>query len=587
MEHDLLQLIYTLNESSYSTLENLLIYFKKIYELNNIFYYSAVIKDDAYVLRGQSEQSKNECAIPVLYPCHHLHNAVENDRIVRIYDYLNECKDTIQCPLKSVSNFKTENICIILPIPFSREINKTFQDRKYCGVLILYAKKNMESIKDEELYKIARIFGELYCKSILYDKLKLREDIYSHAVKSPDINSYFHRLTELLVKNWNYEAISFFLNEERSKLIRLRKTTGLEQKYNKVTDVFYHSRENHLTVETAMKGTEHILINPHKNYTGKYSESVKTIKAACGIFPILLPPEKNFGTKKIVGVFRVINRLYKYDNKEIPTPFTWEDVIMSRFICEMSGMIFFLLEGSTQRTVTLERMTHGVLNYISSSIRSLTQINERSNYQSLVPDSLKYNISNTLGNLEAIEWQIAKYTTPPLTDKAKKIKKVNIFGDVLGEVVSSAEKVSLSMGIILKTSSLANAGFKEVPPIVGNATAIKLIFKNLFENAMKYRKGNTCYLTLSSKESESYLDIFISDKGIGINENEKEFIFYEGYRSDEAMAYNPTGTGFGLFQCLEWMDAMDGHINLDNPKNPTTFRLSFKKYKETEHDIHS
>ena len=588
MIFDALDILNNLTESSNITINRLLEYLKNTFDVHDIVYYSSVVNDEAYVLRGQILSEENTKIEPVLYPCPHLRDCVKKNRLIRIKNARSTCKDSQNCPFKSLSNFNNSNSCIILPIPFNADLHAIFQNKKYCGVLFFNVKNDFKNVHNEDLNKLSKICGELYSKAILYDKLKLRDDIFKNSVKSPDINSFFHRTIELLTRNWDYEAISFFKNEAHSKLIKLRRTTGLEQDYKKTSDVFYHYNENHLTVEVAVSGKEKILINPESTYTcGKYSESVKKWKAACGIFPILLPPERRYETQQVFGVLRIINRLYRIQQKEIPTPFTWEDVLLLRFICEMSGMVCFLLEGSSERFMNLERMTHGMLNYITASSRSITQVIERSNYQNLVHESLKYNLSATLGNLEAIDWQISKYTTPPLTSKSKLIKKLFIYGDVLGEVVTSAYKVSKSLGVELKISNLGNAGFKNVSPIMGNATAIKLVFKNLFENAMKYRKSNECNITVTHSESNDNLYIFVSDDGIGIKDSEKEYIFYEGYRCEEAMATNPSGTGFGLFQCQEWLDAIGGKIEIVNTKNPTTFKLSFPKAKEDSHDLYS
>lgn len=328
MNFDFLELVYTLNESSNNTINNLLRYIKSHYNLGDIFYYSSVINDNAYVLRGQICSQNKQLPEPLLYPCKHLKESIENHQIIRIKNITQNCEDFQYCPFKTFSNNKVESSCIILPIPFNKDIQAIFTDKTYCGILFFYAKKNFSKISDSELYKLAKICGELYCKSMLYDKLKLRDEVYTNAVKSHDINTYFYRVIEVLTNNLGFEAISFFMNEEKSKMIKLGKTTGLEQSYKKESDVFYHYNDNQLTVEVAKTGIEKILINPDITYTsGKFSESVKGKKAACGIFPIFLPPERKFGNQKVVGVLRIINHLYKLERDEFPTPFTWEDIL--------------------------------------------------------------------------------------------------------------------------------------------------------------------------------------------------------------------------------------------------------------------
>jgi len=243
----------------------------------------------------------------------------------------------------------------------------------------------------------------------------------------------------------------------------------------------------------------------------------------------------------------------------------------------MSGMVFFLLEGSIHRAISLERMTHGILSYITSSKRNINQLLERSSIENYIPVVLKYNLPNTLGNLEAIEWQISKYINPPLSNSKKSIDNINLFGDVLGEVVASAEKVAQSFGVTLTISNLKVMGFDNIPAVKGNVSEAKLIFKNLIENALKYCKNGVCSISFSYENSSKYISVYVKDDGIGIDKGDEEYIFYEGYRGDSAMACNPTGTGYGLFQCTEWLDNMGGMIELIELKEPTIFKVSFLK----------
>lgn len=80
----------------------------------------------------------------------------------------------------------------------------------------------------------------------------------------------------------------------------------------------------------------------------------------------------------------------------------------------------------------------------------------------------------------------------------------------------------------------------------GETTLWKLVISNLIENARKYTvKDPSIKLVLQNNESHVVLQV--QDQGVGISEDEKEYIFNKFYRVGNENVRTSKGTGLGLY----------------------------------------
>ena len=101
---------------------------------------------------------------------------------------------------------------------------------------------------------------------------------------------------------------------------------------------------------------------------------------------------------------------------------------------------------------------------------------------------------------------------------------------------------------------------------------------NVIDNAIKYTSpgGN---IKVSLKDREHYVEIKISDNGIGMTQEELTHIFDRFYRIDKARSSdNIKGTGLGL-SIVKWIvEAHNGKIFVDSqPKKGTNFIMMLPK----------
>lgn len=101
------------------------------------------------------------------------------------------------------------------------------------------------------------------------------------------------------------------------------------------------------------------------------------------------------------------------------------------------------------------------------------------------------------------------------------------------------------------------------------------ILINMLSNAIKYSPEGQ-HIELSTEIKDNELAIIISDKGIGIPEEEQKHLFERFFRAQNAI--NIQGTGLGLNIVKRYIEMMDGTINFSSQSNKgTTFIIKLPK----------
>ncbi len=99
---------------------------------------------------------------------------------------------------------------------------------------------------------------------------------------------------------------------------------------------------------------------------------------------------------------------------------------------------------------------------------------------------------------------------------------------------------------------------------------------NLFINAFKYSPNGGIVEMISEQKKQGIISITIKDEGIGIPENEKEYIFQPFFRAKNAE--NIQGTGLGLEITQKLVQLMGGTISFKSEENVgTTFSITFQQ----------
>jgi signal transduction histidine kinase len=141
-------------------------------------------------------------------------------------------------------------------------------------------------------------------------------------------------------------------------------------------------------------------------------------------------------------------------------------------------------------------------------------------------------------------------------------------GEVLTELVELLRPKAEGQNIVL-TLSLS----PDLPPILGDRRSMDEVFTNLITNAINYSPDGGD-VTISAVSHADYLEVSVSDQGIGIEPDEVPKIFDKFYRVKHPKARQIIGTGLGLAIVKTILEAHRGTIEVASREGEgTTFKV--------------
>ncbi len=103
---------------------------------------------------------------------------------------------------------------------------------------------------------------------------------------------------------------------------------------------------------------------------------------------------------------------------------------------------------------------------------------------------------------------------------------------------------------------------------------IKMLFKNLLENARKFSEPDRNPVAVIVRDEAGSVVIEITDRGIGIPPGEIPFVFEPFYRVDHSRSKKTGGYGLGLGLCKKIVEAHGGSIDIESaPGQGTVVRV--------------
>jgi signal transduction histidine kinase len=114
--------------------------------------------------------------------------------------------------------------------------------------------------------------------------------------------------------------------------------------------------------------------------------------------------------------------------------------------------------------------------------------------------------------------------------------------------------------------------------IMGDPKALIIVFSNLFENAIKYRKRpNVADITISWRNEERHVIFEFRDKGVGIHEGEEEKIFRPYARGKHPLQYGLPGQGLGLPTIRQLLSGMGGQVSAVRVPDGLCIRITLQR----------
>jgi PAS domain S-box-containing protein len=125
---------------------------------------------------------------------------------------------------------------------------------------------------------------------------------------------------------------------------------------------------------------------------------------------------------------------------------------------------------------------------------------------------------------------------------------------------------------ILKKGQHINCSYEGVPDANTDKKLLKNILINLIGNAIKFSPEGMP-IEVRSRANKAAISISVTDKGIGISEQDQEHLFSSFFRGHNAQ--NIQGTGLGLHIVKRYLNLLGGSIDLESELNKgTTFTIT-------------
>ena len=111
----------------------------------------------------------------------------------------------------------------------------------------------------------------------------------------------------------------------------------------------------------------------------------------------------------------------------------------------------------------------------------------------------------------------------------------------------------------------------KVPLVSADVNAMKVVLKNLIENAISYTPdGGT--VTIRLAQAGNALQVAVADSGIGVDSKERDQLFTKFFRGKKAFKMETTGNGLGLYIVKKIIEAHGGTVWVHSePDKGSTF----------------
>lgn len=185
----------------------------------------------------------------------------------------------------------------------------------------------------------------------------------------------------------------------------------------------------------------------------------------------------------------------------------------------------------------------GFLDLLQINYETLNEF-EKKNYLKIIDDDTK-NTLKLLDNL--LEW--AKVQTGKISYESTRQKLLPIIKDVEGTLESSLNLKQLKL----------NYNVSDQMEVFADTNMLTAILRNIISNAIKYsHPGGT--ITVNAVKQIDYVEILVSDTGIGMSEETKNGIFKINGHVSVPGTENESGSGLGMILCKEFIDRHNGTI---------------------------
>lgn len=125
-----------------------------------------------------------------------------------------------------------------------------------------------------------------------------------------------------------------------------------------------------------------------------------------------------------------------------------------------------------------------------------------------------------------------------------------------------------------KDVALQNEVPANLPPVMVDEDRINQVLTNLIGNALMYTPAGG-RVRVSARRTDGWVEVVVSDMGIGIAPEDLQLIFTRFYRADKSRSRSAGGSGIGLTIAKHLVEAHGGRIQAESPGIGEGSRFTF------------
>lgn len=227
----------------------------------------------------------------------------------------------------------------------------------------------------------------------------------------------------------------------------------------------------------------------------------------------------------------------------------------------------------------LSNMSHELRSPLTSIIGFIENINNNSNnsnntrYLQMIADSSEHLLSIVNDILD-----YAKLESGELKFKLIGFNPIELINEIIHTIKPKVEKKNLNIYF----KNLLN---KELI-IKSDPFRLKQVLFNIIENSIKFTEKG--HISIQLYEIDNYIEIAISDTGIGIDNKKNKEIFKEFKQANNEITQKYGGTGLGLAISKKIISNIGGNIYFESTLNKgTTFHIKIPIVKVTENEYNT
>lgn len=124
--------------------------------------------------------------------------------------------------------------------------------------------------------------------------------------------------------------------------------------------------------------------------------------------------------------------------------------------------------------------------------------------------------------------------------KMEKADLVTLMQDTMQTFAQSAQQHNVKLLFFPPAS--------QVPPLMMDASKIKLVLQNLIDNAIKYNVPNgEVRVRIALLQDKPFVQVSVEDTGAGMDDEDVSRLFVKFYRTEETLKKETVGSGLGLY----------------------------------------